>query len=282
MERTSQVESARMQIAPAVRSAFNAPHPARGWLELLARWGFISNAIVYLIIGALAVRWALGEGGRITDPEGAFIALRRELGNGPLIALIPGFFSYALWRVLSAIYDGDGDGRTAGGIANRVFGVIKGGLYAALGMDVARLAFGASTGSEGWGAALASSSAGPAIMFVIGVGVFLFACYEIYRAYHARLSQGLRLHAISSSTRAWIIGISRFGIAARALVIGTFGWLVVRAVLSGHSARTPRATESIRTAAQSEPLLYVFIGAGLIAYGAYLIVLSKYREVRTG
>jgi hypothetical protein len=37
-----------------------------------------------------------------------------------------GFFSDALWRVLTALYDGDGSG--AGGIANRVFGVIEGGL----------------------------------------------------------------------------------------------------------------------------------------------------------
>lgn len=271
-----------MEVARAARSSFDVPHPVRGWLELLARWGFIANAIVYLIVGALAVRWALGEGGRITDPDGAFLAIRRESGNGVLIALIPGFFSYALWRVLAAIYDGDGDGGTAGGIANRVFGVIKGGVYAALGLDAIRLAFGSPKGSESWGARLAASSAGPAIMFLIGAGVFVFACYEIYRAYHAQLSQGLRLHGMSSTARSWIIGISRFGIAARALVIGAFGWLVVRAVLSGHAARTPQATDSIRTAAQSEPLLYVFIGAGLIAYGAYLIVLSKYRKVQTG
>ena len=270
-----------MDLARAARSPFDVPHPARGWLELLARWGFIANAVVYLIVGSLAVRWAIGEGGRITDPEGAFLAIQRESGSAFLIALIPGFFSYALWRVLAAIYDSDGDGRGVAGIAGRVFGVIKGGLYAALGMDAIRLAFGRSQGSKSWASSLASSSAWPPIMCVIGDGVFLFACYEMYRAYHAQLSQGLRLHAISGRARNWIVGVSRFGIGARALVIGAFGWLVLRAVFSGHAARTPRPTETIHAAAQSEPLLYVLIGAGLIAYGAYLIVLAKYRQVRT-
>jgi hypothetical protein len=49
-----------MALTRAARSPFDVPHPARGWLELLARWGFIANGIVYLIVGALALRWALG------------------------------------------------------------------------------------------------------------------------------------------------------------------------------------------------------------------------------
>jgi hypothetical protein len=65
------------------------------------------------------------------------------------------------------------------------------------------------------------------------------------------------------------------------MVIGAFGWLVIRAVLAGQAGRTPRPTETIHTAAQSQPLLYIVLGAGLIAYGAYLIVLAKYRRVET-
>jgi hypothetical protein len=270
-----------MDLTRAARSPFDVPHPARRWLELLARWGFIANAVVYLMVGGLALRWALGEGGRITDPEGAFLTLRREFGNAVLIALVPGFFSYALWRVLGAIYDGDRDGNTPSGIASRLFALLKGGLYAALGVDALRLALGGSRGSSSIASKLASSAAGPPIMFVIGAGVFLFACHEIYRAYHAQLSRGLRLHDMSARARNWVVGLSRFGIGARALVIGAFGWLVLRAVLSGHVARTPRTTETIHTAAHSEPLLYVLIGAGLIAYGAYLIVLARFRRVET-
>jgi hypothetical protein len=270
-----------MDLARAARSPFDVPHPARRWLELLARWGFIANAVVYLMVGGLALRWALGEGGRITDPEGAFLTLQRQFGSAVLIALVTGFFSYAVWRVLGAIYDGDHDGNGASGIASRLFAVLKGGLYAAMGVDALHLALGNSRGSGSIASKLASSAAGPPIMFAIGAGVFLFACYEMYRAYHAQLSRGLQLRDMSSRARKWVVGISRFGIAARALVIGAFGWLVVRAVLSGHAARTPRPTDTIHTAAQSEPLLYMLIGAGLIAYGAYLIVLSRYRRVET-
>jgi hypothetical protein len=270
-----------MDLARTARSPFDVPHPVRGWLEMLARWGFVANAVVYLLVGGLALRWALGEGGRITDPEGAFLTLQRQFGSAVLVALVPGFFSYALWRVLAAIFDGDRDGRNASGIASRIFGVIKGALYAALGMDALYLAMGNSNQSQGWAASLASSSPGRIIFFVLGVGLFAFACYEMYRAWKAKLSQGLRLHEISGPARQWVAGVSRFGIGARALVIGAFGWLMIRSVLAGHARRTPRPTETIHAAAQSQPLLYIAIGAGLIAYGAYLVVLSKYRRVAT-
>ncbi len=271
-----------MDLAGAARAPFDVPRPARGWLEMLARWGFIANGVVYLMVGGLALRWALGEGGRITDPEGAFITLKRQFGTVVLIALVPGFFSYALWRVLAAVYDGDHDGRSAAGIASRLFGVLKGALYAALGLDALHLATGSSGHSQqGWASTVASSTAGPLVFFVVGAGLLLFACYEMYRAYKAQLSQGLRLHQISARARQWVIAISRFGIGARALVIGAAGWLILGSVLAGHAGRTPRPAETIHTAAHSQPLVYIVIGAGLIAYGAYLIVLSKYRRVET-
>jgi hypothetical protein len=270
-----------MHFARAAGSTFAVAHRARGWLELLTRWGFIANSIVYLIVGALALRWALGEGGRITDPEGAFIEIQKQSGNAFLVALVPGFFSYAIWRVLAAIYDGERDGSGAAGIANRVFGVVKGALYAGLGLDALHLAVGTANASDGWTERLTSSSAGPAIMFVVGAGLLSFACYEMYRAYRAQLSRQLRLHALSPQTRDWIVGISRFGIGARALVIGAFGWLVIQAVARGHASRTPRPTDTIHAAAHSQPLLYVLLGAGLIAYGVYLMVLSRYRDLAT-
>ena len=200
--------------------------------------------------------------------------------GGPwiLYALVPGFFSYALWRVLAAIYDGDRDGSQPAGLLNRTFGVVKGCAYAALGVDTARLATGNSVGDNGWMRDLFGSPAGHILMFVLGAGLFAFGCFEAYRAYGAKLSQGLRISELAASARQWIIAISRFGIGARAAVIGTFGVLILRAASRG-SAETPDAGESIRAVAQSNEAVYFVIGAGLIAYGLYLIVLARYRRV---
>lgn len=270
-----------MEPARIAQSATAFVQPARGWLEGLARWGFVANAIVYLIIGSLIVRWALGNGGHITGSEGALLALRRQAGGRlMLMALVPGFFSYALWRILAAAFDGDRDGSSAGGLANRAFGVLKGCAYAALGFDTARLVWGTPASSDGWTRELFASAAGPLLIVVIGCGLCVFAAFEAYRAFAAKLSQGLEMHALASGARRWVVGISRFGIGARAAVIAAFGVLVIQAAARG-SAETPAATESIHTAAQSSTPIYFLIGAGLLAYGLYLIVLARYRRVRT-
>ena len=267
-----------MDVTHPLSSVANTTRPAGKWIEYLARWGFIANALVYFIVGSLAVRWALGEGGRITDPEGALLAIRRSTGGQALLlALVPGFFSYALWRILAAIFDGDDDGNDAAGIAVRVLCVIKAGAYAALGLTALRLVFGDRGGSGDVGRGFLAH---PAIGLVVGAGVLLFACYEMYRAWSAKLSDGLRIGDLHAATRHWVIGLSRFGIGARSLVIGAFGFLMLRAGMEGR-ASSPETTTSIHTAAHAQPLVYLLIGAGLIAYGLYLVVLAKYRKVRT-
>jgi uncharacterized protein DUF1206 len=87
------------------------------------------------------------------------------------------------------------------------------------------------------------------------------------------------MHALASEARRWVVGISRFGIGARAAVIAAFGVLLIQAAARG-SADTPAATDSIHSAAQSSTPIYFLIGAGLQAYGVYLIVLARYRRVR--
>jgi hypothetical protein len=272
-----------MHPARALRATANsALRPARRWLEDLARWGFIANALVYLIVGGLAVRGAIGDsGGRITDPEGALMAIRGASGGRVLlVALVAGFFSYALWRILAALFDGDRDGSSAPGIATRFFDVLKGAGYGVLGVDALRLATGSAHGRSRWVEDVFAGRFGRILMFAIGGGILAFGAYEMYRAYRAQLSEGLRLHDIGSSARKWVVGISRFGIGARALVIAAFAVLMLRAAAAGQS-RAPETTASIRTAAHSEPALYFAIGAGLMAYGIYLVVLAKYRKVRT-
>ncbi len=270
-----------MNAIPFPRSAESLRQPARHWLEVLTRWGFVANAIVYLIVGTLALRWALGAGGELTDPEGAFRALgRTAFGRPVMIALIPGFFSYALWRILAAVFDGEGDGRTWAGWFSRAFGVLKGLLYAGLGMTAVRLAFGTGRGESGWIAGILRGDGGRAIMFIVASGLLAFACYEVYRALQAQLSRGLHLQIGDPQVRRWVIAISRFGIGARGVVIGAFAVLLFKAAAAGRS-QLPAAPQSIRMLGDVHPALYILAAVGIISYGIYLIVLARYRRLGT-
>lgn len=267
---------------PFRQSAARLTHPAKRWLEVLARWGFVANAVVYLIVGTLALKWGLGAGGRLTDPDGAFRALEREpFGKPLLITLIPGFFSYALWRFLAAVYDGDRDGSSAGGVLSRAFGVLKGVLYAGLGLSAWRLAAGSGDGHSGWVSGVLLGSAGRPLMFAVGAALLAFSAFEFYRALQSRLSQGLHLAVGSDGARRWIVGISRFGIGARALVIAAFAILLFRYAAAGRNS-LPATQQSFHVLGQVHPALYIVAGTGIVAYGIYLIVLANYRRVEIG
>jgi hypothetical protein len=60
----------RHQPLPAARRAGNQVSNSSPF-EWLARAGFIARGCVYLIIGVLAAKLALGAGGKTTDQEGA-------------------------------------------------------------------------------------------------------------------------------------------------------------------------------------------------------------------
>jgi hypothetical protein len=270
-----------MNAVPFAGSAGSLSRPARHWLEVLTRWGFVANALVYFIVGTLALRWALGAGGELTDPEGAFRALgRTSFGRTVIIALIPGFFSYAIWRMVAAVFDGDGDGNTWTGWFSRAFGILKGLLYAGLGLTAVRLAFGSSGSGSSWVTGVLRDESGRAILFLVASGFLAFACYEIYRALQAQLSRALRLSIGDTRVRRWVIGISRFGIGARGLVIGAFAVLLFKAAAAGRP-RIPAAPQSIRMLGGVHPALYLVAAAGIISYGIYLVVLARYRRIET-
>ena len=56
----------------AVRRAGREAGP---WIERLARLGYAAKGLVYVLVGFLALRTALGRGGEITDSEGALRTL---------------------------------------------------------------------------------------------------------------------------------------------------------------------------------------------------------------
>lgn len=273
-------------IEPVNDSLRNVGRPAGRWVVRLARWGFVANAVVYSLIGGLALKWALGAGGRITDAEGALLTLRREsLGQPLLAALAIGFFSYALWRVVGAMLDADSDGRSAKGILLRLGGAGKGIAYAAVGVRAMRLAqgaalHGAASSSPG---AVAADILGVSGLWLLGILALIFGAYECYRGYAAKLSESLRLGAVGGTARRWIVGISRAGIAARGAVIMLLGVGLLRTAAGGGSGRPPGTAQLLRRAVQGQQhtdWMFLVIGAGLIAYAVYLVVLARYRELR--
>src|ERR1044071_807510 len=72
--------------------------------ELLARAGFAARGVIYGIIGILAIKVALGAGGKTTNQTGALKTIAHQpFGKVLLILVAIGLGGYALWRLVRAL-----------------------------------------------------------------------------------------------------------------------------------------------------------------------------------
>ncbi|HEU4747190.1 MAG TPA: DUF1206 domain-containing protein, partial [Gemmatimonadaceae bacterium] len=88
-------------------TASSAIRKSSSWLVRLGRLGYAAKGTVYIVMGALATRGALGDG-QTTDTHGAL----RTIGEGPfgelaLWIILIGLFGYAAWRLVSAATDAE-------------------------------------------------------------------------------------------------------------------------------------------------------------------------------
>src|SRR5512140_1261594 len=115
--------------------------PEFAWL---ARAGLVARGVVYGIVGILALKLAVGSGGKATTQRGALMTLAHEpFGEALLIATAVGLAGYAMWRLVRA---GVGHGSEQNDSAlQRVAGVASGLAYAALCTTAVKILTGASS-----------------------------------------------------------------------------------------------------------------------------------------
>src|SRR5712671_6849428 len=71
--------------------------------EMLSRAGFVARALIYGIIGILALKLALGHGGKVTNQQGALHTVAHQPFGKLLLTLVAiGLGGYSLWRLVRA------------------------------------------------------------------------------------------------------------------------------------------------------------------------------------
>jgi len=272
---------------PDTSTAREAIAPAAPWIERLARVGYAAKALLYLVVGGVALQSALGDGGRTIGARGALVTLvRHEYGAILLLVVAIGLFGYATWQIIEALLDPERRGATAKALAVRAGYLGRGVIHAALGLQAARLAAGSyrSRGQavESWTARALDAPLGAWLVMAAGVAVAAYGCYQLYRAWAAKLGRQLDLSALSPNVSAWVTRISRFGIGARGVVFVTCGAYLVRAGMA-HNASTAADTGEALGAMRHQPFgpwVLAAVAIGLIAYAAYEVVQARYRVIR--
>lgn len=261
---------------------------ASPWIEGLGRFGYAAKGVVYLIIGALAVQAALGEGGEATDQRGAMAHIAgAPFGRSLLLVLAIGLLGYALWQVVRAALDTDHKGTDAQGLLWRAIHAGVAVIYVGLAWSAIKIATeageqqGSTEALQDWTAWLMGQPLGPWLVGAIGACVVLNGLFQFRLAFKSRLTDDLNLRDVSATHREWITRIGRAGYAARGVAFVMIGGFLIAAALHTNPGEAQGLDGALATLASQPfgPYLLGLVAAGLAAYGVFALVEARYRRM---
>lgn len=273
------------------RKAQRKAESGSGWYAAVARIGLVAKGISYGLVGALAFKLALGDGGKATSRQGALQSLaQHSFGKIVLILLAAGFAAYAVWRFIQAwAEDDDGDGGAWKKWGKRAGYVGRGVVYASLTYSTIRILSSDGNGGGQSQNQKARHSAGmvlswPGGRYIVGAaGLVLVgvALWNLYRGLTRRFEDKWRVGRLTPGVRRWGARAGIVGHVARLVVFGLIGVFVTKAAIDYKPKDAIGLDGALQKLAQASygPWLLGLTAAGLVAYGVYCLVDARLRDV---
>lgn len=251
-------------------------------IQGFARFGYAAKGVVYMLIAALALG-AAGGNGRAGDSHEAIGSLSdKPFGKMLLVIVGVGLLAYGLWRIYSGIANPEDDK-----FGSRLTYVGTGLINSAVAVEALRVGLmnrSAETGNQAphWTAEVMSKPFGKWLVIAGGLAFLAYGISHLVRAAKAKLDDQLRLGELKAETRKWVMRLARIGIAARGVVFTIIGGFLVKAGLD-HDPSQARDLGASLQEVQQQPfgkVLLATIAAGLFLYGFYNLVRARYRAIR--
>ncbi len=257
------------------------------WVKVLARIGLIAKGVSYVLVGVLAIKLALGDGGKATSRQGALATIARApFGKVLLVLLALGFAGYAIWRFADAAVGGDDEDEGAKAWAKRAGYAGRGLVYAGLTFSTIKILAGSGGGqSQDQKAhkATAQVLSWPAGTWLVGIaGALLIGVggYNAYRGVAKEFLKRWREH-LGERARVWGTRVGIVGLLARAVVFVLIGVFLVKSAIDynpGEAIGLDGALQKLASHGYGSFLLGL-VAAGLLAYGLFCFAEARYREV---
>jgi hypothetical protein len=253
-------------------------------LDRATRLGFATKGLLTILVGVLALRHALGRGGRLTGQEGAIRGLRDQpFGLVALVVLTVGLSAYALWMFLSAFVDPQAKGTRIVGIVERVSFFVTGIGYAALAFGSLNLLLGkggAGIGLDDLAAAVLTPVFGRWLVGLAGAAVVTAGTLQMRLGVTAGFRHDLRPE-LSPWLRRIAIMSGRFGYIALGLLSLLVGSSLVRVAVEYDPSEAGGWDEALGLLSQfGEGTWALGVAAvGLMLYGLYFVLLVRARAL---
>ena len=254
-------------------------------IDRFARFGFAAKGLVSVLIGGLALRFALGWGGDVTGPRGAIERLLDEpFGHITILVLTLGLVAYALWMFVEAIVDPERKGSGFQGLAERVAFFVTGIGYGLLAWAAVNLLLGTSgTGGmdlDELAATILTPRLGRWFIGLIGAIVMTAGLLQVRLGLTARFRHVLR-HDMSKAERLVVITCGIAGYLTLGLLSLLVGYSLVEVAVRYDPSQAGGWDEALRLLASGVDghWLLGVVSAGLICYGLYFVLLMRYRAM---
>jgi len=258
----------------------------RTFLRYLARIGYAARGTVYILTGLVAGLTAGGLEHESNDSQGALLLVRRSpFGDALLIALAVGLFAYAVWSLLRALFDPEGEASSPRGWIRRGGFFFTSIFYCGLVVLAVQTLLGRAQRNQGdrsarhWTAKLMAFPLGRWAVAAVGIGFLVYVLSELFRTRRPLANDRL---SIRSHTRRWVYWMIQFGIVSRALIFALVGLFLIIAAVRYDTRHVEGLNGAFRVLSH-EPAgrwLLAFVAAGFIAYGMYDLILSRYRVIQ--
>ncbi|MFJ6003011.1 DUF1206 domain-containing protein [Arthrobacter sp. NPDC092385] len=251
--------------------------------ELAARAGYVAAGILHFLIGVIALGLANGGSGS-ADQSGAVGQLAANPGGTFLLWFcFIGCLALSLFQ-LGEVFFGAKLLRGRDRLVARLKSGGQAVVYAAIGVTFGRFAMGGSSDSSSstssLSASLMSNPAGAALLLAVGLGILGVGGYFVYSGATRRFLRKLSGLPSGSPGRA-VTALGTAGYIAKGIALGVLGILVVAATVTHDPEKSTGLDGALKTLRDQPfgPWLLGAVALGLMAYGVFMVVRSKYQRM---
>jgi hypothetical protein len=258
-------------------------------MEGVARFGMIARAVIYLLVGYLAIQLAIGSARNETDQRGALQVVADRSGGKVLLILVAvGFACYSLWQLAQALFGVVGK---PGKVPPRIKAAFSCVIYGSLAFTAVSIVAGSGRASSSGGqsqdekskdlsARVMSHTGGRFLVAAVGLTFIVVGVVMAVNGVRRSFVKHLDIAAMSPATRRAVTVLGVAGKIARGAVVATIGVLALLAAVRFDPDRAGGTDEALRTIATAPGgrIALLVAALGLFAFGSYGLAEARWRR----
>ncbi len=245
--------------------------------------GWAAKGVVYVMLAYLVLQLAFGSAAEEASTTGALKAIAATSpGKLAIIVLGVGLLMFAVGRVLevTTLAGPDIDAK------DKVKAAVLAVLYTSLALTAFRIVQQAGAGSGGSSeqkssAFLLGLPAGRWIVGIVGLAIIAYGAVEAYKGVKQDFLGTLRTGEMSPGVRSAAPKIGTAAYLTKGFIAALLGYFFLQSAVSYNPDEAKGLDAALGEIAQQSwgPIVLTLVAIGLLAYGAFAFLESRYRKV---